>query len=192
MNDALLPKMGKLAPSEVENNFSISVIVLLFTIILIFVGYVPVKGASMLPTIQKEGDGVIVVKHLIEPDYGDIVILNNDAHQLTGVVNELLIKRVVAKGGDVVSVMPSLKDGREDEVVLTVNGVEINEPYITKMTVMNMTRYQEEYIVPEGCYYVLGDNRSVSADSRTFGAVRASMIDSVAVIAIGSGGIRIY
>jgi signal peptidase I len=184
--------MGKIVPADKESNLSVLVIIFVFALIVAFVGIVPVKGTSMLPTIEKSGDVAIAVRHIITPDYGDIVILDNEYHELEGVVNDLLIKRVIAKGGDRVSLLPSNEQGRENEVVLKVNGVEVYEPYITPMTVDDMTRYQEEITVPEGCYYVLGDNRAVSADSRTFGVVRASMIDSVAVIIVGSGGIRIY
>lgn len=192
MDVIICPRKGKIAPTERENNLFIVVLALVFALVFIFLGYVPVKGASMLPTIKESGDGVIIVKHLITPDYGDIVILNNDAHSLQGSTHELLIKRVVAKAGDRVSMLPCDIDGREDEVVLRVNGEIIYEPYTEKMLVGKVNKLQEEIVVPEGHVYVLGDNRKVSLDSRSFGPVRLDMIDGVALIAIGSGGFRLY
>lgn len=191
MDAVICRKLGRMSPQERDNNVFIISLILVFLIVLTFVGYVPVKGSSMMPTIQAEGEAVIAIRYLVNPDYGDIVIINNKDKGLNGVVNDLLIKRVVAKGGDTVSLMPSKEEGKEHEVVLKVNGVVVDEPYVDYMTIYNMDRYQEKIVVPEGHVFVLGDNRSTSADSRTFGTISVSRIESVAVLLIGSGGVRL-
>ncbi len=183
----IYPKMGKTTPQDKDSVLSIAVIILVFALLLTFVGYVPVEGSSMMPTIKSKGDAAIVVRGLVRPDYGDIVIVNNDAHELEGAVNELLIKRVVAKEGDRVSLLPLYEGGK---VVLKVNGVVVDEPYIEDMSSKTMTRYQEEIVVPKGHYYVLGDNREASADSRIFGTVSEKNVQSVVVILMGRGGFR--
>lgn len=192
MDAIICPKIGKIAPTESENNLFIVVLAFVFALLLLFVGYVPVKGSSMLPTIRESGDNVIIVKHLITPDYGDIVIVNNSAHTLDGSGHELLIKRVVAKAGDRVSLERLDVLGRENEIVLKVNGEIVDEPYIDKMIFGKVNKLQEEIVVPENSVYVLGDNRKVSLDSRSFGPVSLDMIDGVAVLAFGSGGFRLY
>ncbi len=193
----ICPKKGKIAPNERENNIFIFTLALVFALLLFFVGYVPVRGTSMLPTIKERGDSVIVIKHLIVPDYTDMVIVDNSKRMdgtrpIQESEHDLLIKRVVAKGGDTVSLLPCTVEGRENEVVLTVNGVIVDEPYIEKMIVGKMTKIQEEITVPEGYVYVLGDNRKVSLDSRAFGPVKVELIDGVVAMGVGSGGIRLY
>ena len=186
----IFPKIGKYTGAEKESFYSALVIVLVFVLIFAFIGYVPVEGSSMEPTINKKGDGAIIVKGLIAPDYGDIVIVDNSDYGLDGAVHKLLIKRVVAKAGDTVSVLPYDDQEKKHLLVLRVNGEIVEEPYITEMLVGN-TRQQEEITVPEGHFFVLGDNRPVSGDSRTFGVVNQDRITGVAVWLIGSGGFRL-
>lgn len=190
MESVIYPKIGRLPSVDKESNLFFFVTALTLLIIFIFVGYVPVKGSSMMPTIQERGEGVIVVRYLKSPEIGDIVIVNNNDKALTGVVHKQLIKRVVAKGGDTISLLPSTIEGEEHKVVLKVNGIVVDEPYTYEMTIYNMDRYQEKIVVPTGYVFVLGDNRAESADSRTFGIIEESRIDSVAVFIIGSAGIR--
>ena len=197
LDEVICPKKGQIPPTEKENNIFIVVLVLVFSLLILFVGYVPVKGTSMLPTIEAKGDGVIIIKYLINPDYGDMVIINNSQNKygerpIDSSMHDLLIKRVVAKGGDTVSLLPCEEAGRENEVVLMVNGQIVEEPYIDKMIVGKMTKLQEETIIPDGYVYVLGDNRRDSLDSRAFGPIKLKMIDGVVAMGVGSGGFRLF
>lgn len=88
-----------------------------------------------------------------EPDYGDIVVFKSNLLNENG-ENKLLIKRVVAKSGDTVAV----KDG-----YVYRNGKQLMETY-TKDGYTNGGI--DETTVPDGHLFLLGDNRTVSIDSR--------------------------
>ena len=69
----------------------------------------------------------------------------------------VLIKRVIATSGDWVDIA---EDG-----TVTVNGVELDEPYVTEKA-LGECNIKLPYQVPQGKCFVLGDNRAVSIDSR--------------------------
>ncbi len=128
-----------------------------------------VEGISMLDTLR-EGDRLVVSKisyTFSEPDYGDIVIINisSDAEY---------VKRIIGKGGDSIKI--------ENNVVYK-NGTALNEPYLQK----NLT-YDDfaEVVVPEGYYFVLGDNRPRSKDSRypSVGFIAEKNIDGKVIFRI--------
>lgn len=77
------------------------------------------------------------------------------------------IKRVIGVEGDRVQI----KDGR-----VYVNDEEIIEEYLPKGTTTK-TVYYNDVTVPEGCIYVLGDNRDESMDSRTFGCIPLEKVE---------------
>lgn len=118
-----------------------------------FIKPVEVIGSSMSPTLTN-GDRLIVWKFLYEPKNGDPVILSEN----TG-LDEALVKRVIAVAGQTVDI-----DG-EGRVV--VDGELLEEGYIME-TIAPSTRGDHDYpvTVPEGCVFVLGDNRNHSTDSR--------------------------
>lgn len=123
-------------------------VILAFIIKMFLFDFVMVQGSSMFPTLE-EGDRLIVNKigYLIgEPDYGDIVILSyTDSIEY--------VKRVIAKGGDTIAIK---------DMVVYLNGEPLDENYI------NTDPYEDfaEVTVPEGKYFVMGDNRANSSDSR--------------------------
>ncbi len=110
-----------------------------------------IEGYSMLPTLE-EGEYVIIDKlsyYLDEPDRGDVIVLHfpNDR-------SRDFIKRVIGLPGDHVEVADGL---------VTVNGVPLEEPYINAEPA-----YTGAWDVPEGQYFVLGDNRNNSSDSHNW------------------------
>lgn len=131
------------------------VMVLLFTLI---IGAARVSGYSMHPTYD---NGQIVVFSRLQKDYekGDVVSIK----MANG---ERYIKRVIAVGGDQVEII----DG-----VFYVNGeVELECPAHGLTEAQEGIKYP--YTVKPGAYFVLGDNREVSIDSRTYGAVASTQI----------------
>ena len=116
-------------------------------------GTITVKGSSMEPNFH-HGDFVIVNKlsyHIGTPQKGDVVICRLDS----GNRNENIIKRIIALPGDEVD-MKLKEDGWDWEYVLYINGEEQHENNISF----------GPYEVPEDSYFVMGDNRNASTDSR--------------------------
>lgn len=134
-----------------------------------------VPSGSMLPTIQV-GDllvGEKVSYRTREPERGEVVTFYSPVEQGT-----ILIKRVIASGGQTVD----MRDG-----YVYVDGERLDEPYVNGEPSYPLDEnvveggIQYPYTVPEGSIWVMGDNRTSSADSRYFGAVPVSCVTSRAV-----------
>ncbi len=128
------------------------IIALLFTF---FVRFVGVVGSSMNPTLSS-GDWVITseTEANYSPKYGDIVVISQPNE-----LEENIIKRVIATEGQEVDI--DFNTG-----AVYINGHEIIEKYINNKT----TNYYDvtfPVTVPEGCCFVMGDNRQGSIDSRS-------------------------
>ncbi|ELK44582.1 signal peptidase I [Halobacillus sp. ACCC02827] len=109
-----------------------------------------VEGASMDPTLQN-GERVMfnkIVYYIDEPQRGDIVIIERPVKSY--------VKRIIGKPGDTVEI-------KEHE--LYVNGEKQTQDYLTDEAA-TATRDFGPVDVPEGEYFVMGDNRSISKDSR--------------------------
>lgn len=109
-----------------------------------------VPTGSMIPTIEIN-DRILVNKFIYRfhvPDYNDIVVFKypDDPHQT-------FVKRLIGKGGDIIEI----KDG-----TLYRNNEPVQETYIKEPMYSDSGPYK----VPEGHYFMMGDNRNNSKDSR--------------------------
>ncbi len=133
---------------------SIVVVTLVITLLLLmfFFNFSNVSGSSMEPTLSG-GDRILVQIIAYTPKVGDIIITNSLID-----FGSPLVKRVIAKGGDVVDINAQTGD-------VSVNGIVISEPYISeKTTYLGDAVYP--FTVPTGEIFVMGDNRQASNDSR--------------------------
>lgn len=127
-----------------------------------------VPTGSMIPTIELQ-DRIIANKFIYrfrEPAAGEVVVLDDP----TGNV-QTLVKRVIATEGQTVNFV----DGQ-----VVVDGVVLDEPYTHGLPTQAMT-LEMPYTVPEDSVWLMGDNRTNSADSRVFGAVSLSEIRGEAI-----------
>ena len=145
-----------------------------------------VDGRSMVGTV-KDGDRVTVCVW-DKPKVGDVIVLKKDYS------DTLLIKRFIAKGPALIKIdvegnvyVNDLIEENNQEGITDENGYDkLNEPYVLPENksrdgsggLINNIRYEDEsgYFVEEGKIFYLGDNRRHSTDSRTEGAVNASLI----------------
>lgn len=138
-------------------------------------GTVLVSGQSMEPSYY-DGDLVIVQSFNLDLTSGDVVSLDGERiseYNGGGTYNNM-IKRVVAVPGDTVTI--------EDNNVF-VNGVLEEADYIVRDMVGNANQTID---LAEDEFFVLGDNRNFSADSRSFGPVHRDAITSRALLTIYS------
>lgn len=133
-----------------------AVAVLLATL---FLPVLQVSGDSMNPTLQDR----------------DIIVLVKTDHMKTGDLcgfywqNKLLLKRIIGLPGDIITL--------DEDGAVTVNGEVLDEPYVDELA-LGECDIKFPYQVPENRYFVLGDHRATSIDSRSsvIGCVEKSQI----------------
>lgn len=172
---------------------------LVFMAILLIFGflYAPskIEGDSMENTIF-DGDWLIIKKINIDPDkltHGDIIIMEGEPKRYTllkflnkskfakrflpSPIGEDWIKRIVAVEGDMVDLI-------NDRIY--INGIVLAEPYLKAQgKTYNRKLIDFPYTVPENEFFVMGDNRLESHDSRNIGSINADEI-------IGTSNFRIW
>jgi signal peptidase I len=137
------------------------VIALVVKAFLIQAFYIPT--GSMEPTLDVN-DRVLVNKlayRLGDPERGDIIVFDAPREARTDDVQEL-IKRVIGLPGETIE----SRDGR-----IYIDGQLLEEPYLTDVNRDNLGEPIAPIVIPEGQYFVMGDNRSNSQDSRFFGTI---------------------
>jgi len=128
------------------------------TVVLVFtfaVRVMRVDGPSMRETLQ-DGDLLVVVNRLLsgEPESGEIVIVRKASFEN----GDPIVKRVIATEGQTVDI--DFETG-----AVTVDGTVLEEAYIRENTHLDEGT-EFPLVVPEGCIFVMGDNRNDSRDSR--------------------------
>ncbi|MGN0648958.1 MAG: signal peptidase I [Oscillospiraceae bacterium] len=145
---------------------------------------ITVDGDSMNNTL-KDQDRVIATNFFYTPQRGDIVVVQADAiPNQYGTFGEPIIKRVIGVAGDVIRF-------DFDNGIVYRNGEALSEDYIKEPTYYN--RWLDavsdvDYVVPEGCVYVMGDNRNNSKDSREHDEVGMVDVDLI----MGKAILQIY
>jgi signal peptidase I len=115
-----------------------------------------IPSRSMAPTLLP-GDQIVVTSYFRgAPARGHVIVFERDG--------ELLVKRVIGVPGDLV-------DSRLGRV--RIGGYTLSEPYVLRAAASGAIEAQ---VIPADAYYVLGDNRDDSADSRVWGVVRRERI----------------
>jgi signal peptidase I len=145
----------------------VSVLVSMFIILFLYQP-VRVEGTSMLPVLEDQ-DRLFINKFaysrlgsLVGENIhrGDVVVF-----QYPHDISKSYIKRVIAMPGDSIHI---------DHGRVYVNDVALNEPYVpAKYT---DERSQPEMVIGPGKYFMMGDHRSISSDSRDFGPVARNLI----------------
>jgi signal peptidase I len=128
---------------------------------------VRVEGTSMLPRLE-DHDRLFINKfvyHIESIQREDVVVFHYPRDP-----EKSYIKRVIGLPGDRVSI---------DLGRVWVNGVPLKENYVPER--YRDSRSMPEIVVPDDCYFMMGDHRSISSDSREFGPVERDLIYGKAV-----------
>ncbi|MGM9680645.1 MAG: signal peptidase I [Eubacteriales bacterium] len=165
--------------------------------VLVLVSFVarqsPVEGSSMYPTLVGHSAGGTDPEHGLDSGY-DVLLISNLFYtpkrsdiviiQEPSQLSEPIVKRIIALEGDTVRINFTTWE-------VSVNGETLDEDYVNLKNIPLSSQSLPvdqnncwEGTVPEGCIFVLGDNRAVSKDSRTFGYIDERYIIGKVVLRI--------
>lgn len=163
--------------------------------------FAQVDGDSMYPTVYNES--TVFVSYLDDIERFDVVVTyitpsDNLVNSFYG--TEYYIKRVIGLPGDKVTWQKG---------ILTINDKVIDETYFDDITKLKFKQFWEQgtefdgefkykedgqikstFIIPEGYYFVMGDNRTISNDSRQIGLIPSYNVEGVVKFEIGTSGIE--
>lgn len=150
-----IPTSASMNYNKEQKSFGKSIIIFLITAILIsiivlfilFVKVYRIQGTSMNPTL-KQGEYVFCIK-TNKIERGDIIAFTGR--------DSFVIKRIIGLPGDIIDI--------SDDGTVSVNGTSLSEDYITNKAKGDV-EIPLPYTVPKNSYFVLGDNRGDSLDSR--------------------------
>jgi signal peptidase I len=128
---------------------------------------VRVEGTSMLPRLE-DHDRLFINKfvyHIESIQRGDVVVFHYPRDP-----EKSYIKRVIGLPGDRIWI---------DRGSVWLNGVALHETYVPER--YRDSRSMAEMVIPDDCYFMMGDHRSISSDSREFGPVERDLVYGKAV-----------
>ena len=148
----------------------------------VFAAAVVLCVTLFFPVLQVTGDSMEPVLR-----EGNLILTRKTDHLKTGDIcgfyynNELLLKRVIGVPGDMVDI--------DAEGNVSVNGQVLNEPYVLQKA-LGKSDVSFPLLVPEDCYFVMGDNREVSIDSRSsiIGCVNREQIEGKVILKLWPPG----
>jgi signal peptidase I len=135
-----------------------------------------VPSASMVPTLQV-GDRMIVLKFGYTIDRGSILVFRQPPLDTSDTLHEDLVKRVIGLPGDTIW---SVGD------TVYIDGKPLSEPWLPKNTVLGPPIRRQT--IPPGDYFMMGDNRSDSLDSRDWGVLPSRLIVGEVLVVVWRHG----
>jgi len=148
---------------------TVALFAIVFVIARFAIGNYSILGQSMEPNYHQDERLLVdkVTPRAFGFNRGDIVIVHSPIQDIE------LIKRLIGRPGDTIEL-------RDNSVY--VNGKPLNEPYLPLNANSGPTREQSKWALGPDQYFIMGDNRSFSQDSRAFGPVASSNIVGRALI----------
>ncbi len=181
MNEIATPPTPVPTPTPVQNKGTtgravlreivetIALFAIVFAVARFAIGNYSILGQSMEPNYHQDQRLLVdkVTPQVFGYSRGDIVIVHSPSQDIE------LIKRLVGKPGDRIEL-------RDNQVY--VNDQLLNEPYLPPNANSGPTRETTQWTLGPDQYFIMGDNRSFSQDSRVFGPVGSSNIVGRALV----------